>query len=322
MGRVVWSRVRQIGATSRQKPSFILFVVSEVHPYSDGNARVARALANATLVATGSTRLIVVKGYRDDYLRALKAFSHQANPGPSIHLLDRAHQFVAELPFDRYDRTLELLGKTRALDDTGDRRLRFPSELREEVSPVAPPPSRPSATVLRFVWMIRSGCGNLGSGAHSGDADRRSLSMMSRFATGSTGTTGGSKESWKRSRGATSFSPTPTTSSTRIIASAPGSRRTRRGFPWRKRSGWQRGGRPYCTIASGEALRTAPAGSGPTPRLYPRLPLEAPDTARVLRGELRRGDGHTARAVRALSRAARYARAEGRAIARVSPTDR
>ncbi len=121
------------------KAAYLMFVVTEVHPYSDGSGRVARVLMNATLVATGHTRVIVVTGYRDDYLRALKAFSRQAKPGPFIQMLDRAHQFVSELPFHEYDRTVELLGETGALDDTGDRRLRLPSELRGEISTVVPP---------------------------------------------------------------------------------------------------------------------------------------------------------------------------------------
>ena len=112
------------------KAAYLTFVISEVHPYSDGNGRVARALMNAALVATGNSRVIIVTGYRDDYLRVLKAFSHRGNPGPFIQMLDRAHQFVSELPFDDYDRTVKLVEETGALDESGDRRLRLPSELR------------------------------------------------------------------------------------------------------------------------------------------------------------------------------------------------
>ena len=74
---------------------------------------------------------VISIGYRDDYLRALKALSHQAAVGPFVSMIDRAQQFVAELPFDDYDGTERLLEATGALDATGDRRLRLPSELTE-----------------------------------------------------------------------------------------------------------------------------------------------------------------------------------------------
>jgi len=111
------------------KAAYLMFVISEVHPYSDGNGRVGRALMNAALAASGNSRVIIVTGYRDDYLRVLKAFSHQGNPGPFIQMLDRAQQFVSELPLAHYHRTVELLKETGALDESGDRRLRLPSEL-------------------------------------------------------------------------------------------------------------------------------------------------------------------------------------------------
>jgi len=113
-----------------ERAAYLLFVISEVHPYADGNGRVARALMNAALVAAGCSRVIIATGYRDDYLRALKAFSHQANPEAFVQMLNRAQQFVSELPLDDYDHTVKLLEDTGALDESGDRRLRLPSELR------------------------------------------------------------------------------------------------------------------------------------------------------------------------------------------------
>lgn len=111
------------------RAAYLMFVVSEVHPYSDGNGRVARALMNAALVAAGQSRVIIPTGYRDDYLRALKALSHQANTGPFMSMIDRAQQYAAELPLDEYGETASLLEVTGAMDETGDRRLRLPSEL-------------------------------------------------------------------------------------------------------------------------------------------------------------------------------------------------
>jgi hypothetical protein len=109
--------------------AYLMFAVTEVHPYTDGNGRVARALMNAALVASQRTRVIIVTGYRDDYLRALKALSHQQNARPFVQMLIRAQQFVSELPCEDYDRSCELLRATGALDDSVEGRLRLPSEL-------------------------------------------------------------------------------------------------------------------------------------------------------------------------------------------------
>jgi len=111
------------------KAAYLMFVVTEVHPYADGNGRVARAIMNAALVATGNSRVIITAGYREDYLRALKAFSHRTNQRPFIPMMDRAQQFVSELPLEDFKGTVELLEETGALDESGDGPLRLPSEL-------------------------------------------------------------------------------------------------------------------------------------------------------------------------------------------------
>jgi fido (protein-threonine AMPylation protein) len=118
-----------------------MFVVSEVHPYSDGNGRVARAVMNATLVGAGHRRVIIPPGYREDYLRALKALSHQTATAPFIRMLDRAQRYVSELPMEDYAATVSVLEATGALDETGDRRLRMPGEVfpvRDGALPITP----------------------------------------------------------------------------------------------------------------------------------------------------------------------------------------
>jgi fido (protein-threonine AMPylation protein) len=111
------------------RAAFLMFVISEVHPYTDGNGRVARAVMNAALVGVGQVRVIIPTVYRADYLTALKALSHQRMEGPFVHMMDRAQQFVSELPSEDYAETVRTLQATGAFDDSGDRRLRLPSEL-------------------------------------------------------------------------------------------------------------------------------------------------------------------------------------------------
>jgi len=113
------------------RAAYLMFVISEIHPYADGNGRVARAFMNAALVAAGDVRIVIVSGYRDDYLRALRTMTQRGDPQPYVRMLARAQQFVSELPVDDYDATKEVLHRTGALDQSGDGRLRLPSELEE-----------------------------------------------------------------------------------------------------------------------------------------------------------------------------------------------
>ncbi|HEX5308569.1 MAG TPA: Fic family protein [Solirubrobacteraceae bacterium] len=73
---------------------FAMFLVAEVHPFSDGNGRVARALANAELTAAGQRRLMIPIVFRDDYLQALRAMSRLQSPTSLIRALSRAQDWT------------------------------------------------------------------------------------------------------------------------------------------------------------------------------------------------------------------------------------
>jgi hypothetical protein len=76
---------------------FAMFLVAEVHPFGDGNGRVARALANAELTAARQQRLIIPIVFRDDYLQALRAMSRLEAPAPLIRVLSRVQEWAASI---------------------------------------------------------------------------------------------------------------------------------------------------------------------------------------------------------------------------------
>lgn len=82
---------------------------------TDGNGRVARAVMNAALVAAGQARVIITTGYRDDYLRALKAFPSRKAAHPFVLMIDRTQEFVSELPLEEYEEPVTTLEATGAL---------------------------------------------------------------------------------------------------------------------------------------------------------------------------------------------------------------
>ncbi len=94
---------------------FATFLVAEVHPFSDGNGRVARALANAELSAAGQQRLMIPIVYRDDYLQALLAMSGLASPQALIKVLDRAQEWTSGVDWSSLASAQADLERTNAL---------------------------------------------------------------------------------------------------------------------------------------------------------------------------------------------------------------
>jgi len=114
-----------------QRAVFAMFLVSEVHPFADGNGRVARFLTNAEMTAAGQQRLIIPTIMRDDYLQALRAMSRQTNPAPLIRVLDRAQELCSLLDWTDLHRAEDQLRianafATPAEADAAGLRLRLP----------------------------------------------------------------------------------------------------------------------------------------------------------------------------------------------------
>ena len=79
------------------KAAYIMFMISEIHPFLDGNGRIARVMMNAELVKANQTRIIIPTVYRDDYLGALRRLTRNDDPAVYIRMLQRAQEFSATL---------------------------------------------------------------------------------------------------------------------------------------------------------------------------------------------------------------------------------
>lgn len=109
-----WEAVRSL-RTPFQRAAMVMFVLSEVHPFADGNGRISRAFMNAELVAAGHRRIIVPTVYREDYLGGLRALSRHDNPMPFILMLDQAQRFTASVRWDEYATALADLTDANAM---------------------------------------------------------------------------------------------------------------------------------------------------------------------------------------------------------------
>jgi Fic/DOC family len=99
---------------------FMMFLISEVHPFADGNGRTARIMMNAELIATGESRIIVPSVYRNNYLMALKALSQNGISGALLRTLDFAQRYTLAVDFADLDRARFMLDRTHAFADPNE----------------------------------------------------------------------------------------------------------------------------------------------------------------------------------------------------------
>ncbi len=111
-----------------QRAVFMMFLVSEVHPFTDGNGRIARIMMNAELVAGGQERVIVPTAYRIDYVTALKALSQSSHPTPLIQMMNHAQQYTHLINWNDLNIARKMLEQTGAFDEGQDAKLRMPKE--------------------------------------------------------------------------------------------------------------------------------------------------------------------------------------------------
>ena len=114
-----------------QRAVLMMFVVSEVHPFADGNGRTARIMMNAELVAASEERIVIPTVYRSHYLTALKAMSQNGRAEPLIQTLDHAQKWTAAVAWRTVEETRRELTKCNAFLDPGiadreGRRLQMP----------------------------------------------------------------------------------------------------------------------------------------------------------------------------------------------------
>lgn len=79
------------------KAAYMMFLISEVHPFLDGNGRIARVMMNAELVKQGQSKIIIPTVYRDDYLGALRRLSRQGDATAYVRMMLRAWEFSATI---------------------------------------------------------------------------------------------------------------------------------------------------------------------------------------------------------------------------------
>jgi len=116
---------------SFHKAVYMMFLVSEVHPFADGNGRLARIMMNAELVSVQDQKIIIPIVYRNNYLAVLKALTNHQNSTPLIRTLDFAQKFTHSIDWSDFDLARDQLDTCHAFLDPNEAdregiRLRLP----------------------------------------------------------------------------------------------------------------------------------------------------------------------------------------------------
>lgn len=99
------------------KALFIMFMISEVHPFNDGNGRIARVMMNAELSAANETKIIIPTVFRNDYILALRKLTRQNDPNVYINAMLKVQRFSSMLYGENLDTMKAYLYQTNAFGD-------------------------------------------------------------------------------------------------------------------------------------------------------------------------------------------------------------
>jgi hypothetical protein len=113
----------------------VMVLITECHPFLDGNGRVARLTANAELSVGGQVRICIPSVFRSEYLSALAGFSAGAGTGQSlVSVLAFAQRWTAEIDWTTFNGANRIVEVCNGYLDPGvadknGQRLMLPSTL-------------------------------------------------------------------------------------------------------------------------------------------------------------------------------------------------
>jgi Fic/DOC family len=117
-----------------QRAVALMLLITECHPFDDGNGRLARVISNGVLTAAGQVRIVIPTVYRNNYLAGLAGVSNGNGRGESlIAVLRFAQKWTAAVDWMAFEATDEQLRRLDAYMDPGlaelsGIRLRLPEQ--------------------------------------------------------------------------------------------------------------------------------------------------------------------------------------------------
>jgi len=107
------------------KAVFMMFMISEIHPFIDGNGRISRIMGNAELFKSGQSRIIVPTVYREDYILSLKKMTNRKEPDTFIRVMDKLQYFSNHIFGENFDELNHYFKATNAYKEPFEGKLKM-----------------------------------------------------------------------------------------------------------------------------------------------------------------------------------------------------
>jgi len=97
---------------------YYAFLVSEVHPFDDGNGRLSRLVMNAELTRNGLGRIIIPTLYHPQYVDCARALTRGNDPTGFVRSLAKMAKWTHQFDYAGLDAVIETLRRTNALEES------------------------------------------------------------------------------------------------------------------------------------------------------------------------------------------------------------
>ena len=94
-----------------------MFIVTEIHPFDDGNGRVSRLVMNAELSRCGLCRIIVPTLVREEFFDCLRALTRNRDPVPYVAFMQKMLRWTGGFDYEDLNRLLSVVGNTNAFKE-------------------------------------------------------------------------------------------------------------------------------------------------------------------------------------------------------------
>lgn len=111
---------------------FVHFLLSDVHPFNDGNGRLSRIMMTKELIGAGLSRTVIPTVYRNDYLDALRALSRRGDASIFVRSLEFCQRVSATCSADSAAEAIQSWARAYAFCEDGRHaRLTIPNPATE-----------------------------------------------------------------------------------------------------------------------------------------------------------------------------------------------
>lgn len=97
---------------------FYAFLVTEIHPFEDGNGRLSRLTMNAELSRLGLCRIIIPTLYHPQYVDCQKALTKNNEPDAFIQALRKAAEWCAQFDYAELSSVISTLKTSNAFEES------------------------------------------------------------------------------------------------------------------------------------------------------------------------------------------------------------